>query len=68
MDWLRPSPADGQQLYVLAVSSMPEVYSRDVMLQSGADDYLAKPINGDDVLRAPFDGNIVEVAKRSVEL
>lgn len=52
VDWLCHSPPEGRQLYVLAITSMPEVYTPHVLLQEGANDCLAKPVSGDDVREA----------------
>lgn len=50
--FFRPSPADGIRSYILAVTSIPETYSRELLYEAGADDFLVKPISGNDVRQA----------------
>ena len=52
MGWLRPSPPLDRRLYVLAITSVPEVFSRELLVERGVDDCLVKPVSRDDTCRA----------------
>ena len=52
MDWLRPCPDLDKRIYVLGITSMPEVFSRELLLQKGVDDCLVKPMMPEDTCQA----------------
>lgn len=52
MRWLRPTSTQSKGLYILAITSVPQVYTRQMLLDCGADDYLVKPIPRDTAIHA----------------
>lgn len=50
--WLRSSPGLGGRLYLLAITSIPEIFSKELLLQQGVDDVLVKPVSRDDTCQA----------------
>lgn len=52
MRWLRPSSTQSKGLYVLAITSVPHVYTRQLVLDYGAADYLIKPVLRDTAIDA----------------